>query len=551
MVDEKRRRPLPRRVAVAAVIAAAALAAYGWDRLAEAREQTARNRLRAVGTALHLYLEAHDRTFPPALVEGPDGRPWHSWRMLIRPYVEGVGPIAYRFDEPWDSPHNAAAAVAADNPFQSGLVGGTGEADVLAVVGRRTGLAGPHALHLDDAARTWSTFALAGVRAVPWTKPEDLSVPEAIEVVLAAEEPPYHIGGDGTASRRRIGGRELAVQAFLTRRRAVPLDQWPAYLRTGREGVEPPELATGPAFDITPVRDAVPRPGQTFVWCSTFASAWNAAREEVGGPLEVVGAATLCDALNSQRPPDLGDSAAVSIARGEMSLTVRATLAASLPFENAFSVLDEPIRFAGGPPVVAVGRRSENGDSKPTLQTQVEVLRYVDPGTHTVRLNTTSPTGDYLILHQTPDPPAEDATLADLWAGAAEKIRVPRANGTGPHLADYDTLAFPRIAFDARRSFERLDGGRVMAPAAVRDWRIEEASQRVRFQLDERGADLYSDAVLRMIGSIGDEPPAPGPRRFVYDRPFLLAAVRPDAGPYLLIWFGSAAAMTPAGSPGS
>ena len=39
------------------------------------------------------------------MVKGPDGRPWHSWRVLIlknapHPYSELYN--AYRFDEPWD-----------------------------------------------------------------------------------------------------------------------------------------------------------------------------------------------------------------------------------------------------------------------------------------------------------------------------------------------------------------------------------------------------------------------------------------------------------------
>ena len=44
---------------------------------------------------------------------GPDGKPWHSWRVLIlenapHPYSELYK--AYRFDEPWDGPHNAKLA---------------------------------------------------------------------------------------------------------------------------------------------------------------------------------------------------------------------------------------------------------------------------------------------------------------------------------------------------------------------------------------------------------------------------------------------------------
>jgi hypothetical protein len=46
----------------------------------------------------------------PAYVLGPDGRPWHSWRVLILPYLEANLYQEYRFDEPWDGPHNRTLA---------------------------------------------------------------------------------------------------------------------------------------------------------------------------------------------------------------------------------------------------------------------------------------------------------------------------------------------------------------------------------------------------------------------------------------------------------
>ncbi len=61
-----------------------------------------------LSVVLHRYHEKHGQ-LPPAYVLGPDGKPWHSWRILILRdgACDGAEVAAdYRFDEPWDGPNN-------------------------------------------------------------------------------------------------------------------------------------------------------------------------------------------------------------------------------------------------------------------------------------------------------------------------------------------------------------------------------------------------------------------------------------------------------------
>lgn len=64
------------------------------------------NNLHMFGLALHNY---HDRygSFPPAVVLDEHGNAAHSWRTILLPDVDAM-PLyrQYRFDEPWNSPHN-------------------------------------------------------------------------------------------------------------------------------------------------------------------------------------------------------------------------------------------------------------------------------------------------------------------------------------------------------------------------------------------------------------------------------------------------------------
>ncbi len=72
-----------------------------------ARRVICQRSLQQVGLALHQY---HDKygSFPPAYLTDANGRPMHSWRVLLLPFLGQQALYDdYRFDEPWDGPHNA------------------------------------------------------------------------------------------------------------------------------------------------------------------------------------------------------------------------------------------------------------------------------------------------------------------------------------------------------------------------------------------------------------------------------------------------------------
>jgi type II secretory pathway pseudopilin PulG len=71
------------------------------------RQRCATN-LSQLALALDAYHDANG-SYPPAFVIGPDGKPWHSWRVLILPYLGAREKDLYRryqMDQPWDSPVN-------------------------------------------------------------------------------------------------------------------------------------------------------------------------------------------------------------------------------------------------------------------------------------------------------------------------------------------------------------------------------------------------------------------------------------------------------------
>jgi len=59
---------------------------------------------------MHNYAAANG-SFPPAYVADEDGKPMHSWRVLLLPYLEqGALYDQYDMDEPWDGPNNSRLA---------------------------------------------------------------------------------------------------------------------------------------------------------------------------------------------------------------------------------------------------------------------------------------------------------------------------------------------------------------------------------------------------------------------------------------------------------
>ena len=64
--------------------------------------------LKFVGLALNSYCDAR-RCFPPAYHADTEGKPMHSWRVLVLPFIEqGSLYKRYSFGEPWNAPANRA-----------------------------------------------------------------------------------------------------------------------------------------------------------------------------------------------------------------------------------------------------------------------------------------------------------------------------------------------------------------------------------------------------------------------------------------------------------
>lgn len=136
------------------------------------------NNMKQIGLALHNYHSAY-KCFPPAFIPDEQGRPMHSWRVLILPFLEQK-PLydQYRMDEPWNSPHNSALETLMPDIYQcpSSHILGAATTGYVMAVGPNAFSTGPGARQVGDIADGLSsTIAVVEMEdsGINWMEPLD------------------------------------------------------------------------------------------------------------------------------------------------------------------------------------------------------------------------------------------------------------------------------------------------------------------------------------------------------------------------------------------
>ncbi len=131
--------------------------------------------------ALLNYHEAYG-TLPPAYVADATGRPMHSWRVLILPFIEETKLYnRYKFTEPWDGPNNIALLNSMPRIFAcpTRSEDPTTLTSFVTISGPGTMFPGTHPVKLGDITDgPANTLMIAEVADVDihWTAPVDLDV---------------------------------------------------------------------------------------------------------------------------------------------------------------------------------------------------------------------------------------------------------------------------------------------------------------------------------------------------------------------------------------
>jgi prepilin-type processing-associated H-X9-DG protein len=170
-------------VVFVAAAGAAMLAALLIPAVLVGREATRRalcaDNLRRIAQAMSQY-EAANGCFPPAYLADKHGKPMHSWRTLLLPYLDEQDLAdRYNFDEPWDSPNNRVVTDLTIGlyqcPSQPGIKGPT--TNYMMVVGPHTisdGRQSRKIAEITDGLTDTILLVEVADSLTPWAEPVDL-----------------------------------------------------------------------------------------------------------------------------------------------------------------------------------------------------------------------------------------------------------------------------------------------------------------------------------------------------------------------------------------
>ncbi len=544
--------------------------------------QTTKDRMKLIELALHQYHDAY-HTFPPAFVQGPDNRMWHSWRTLLLPYL-GEQELAakYRFDEPWDGPHNRELVAQCPEVFQSPHWGTEpGRTNFYGVIGRRTAWPAQHAISMERALDGTSNtiHVVEGPPVAQWLEPRDLGVREWTEVFRNQTRPASHITCmDGAVRRLSKNIDQTLLASLLTPRYGQLMysgPDWPAEMTESlalSKTMETRSVADMKRTDVQATTSDTLDPTNNLIWCATFQMAWDELRAKVGGQVKTTPQPTIVNQLNSmpfnrnaldpatylavttgthpsdtiklkervqQKFPQLMPQIESLADDGIPDLRLYACLVKSMPFVEQMDRFPKPLSFRHietSTEVMSFGRipGTAQGLGEVVLHEQVVVGDYISDEDFVVILKTVSPQKDEIFLART----KPGGSLQLMWNSIASRLQSPHPHRVHVDLHDAERLEIPILELGLAKQFEELHG--VTVEGLGMENHIGIARESILFRLDETGAELIAEAESMVVGENGfpEVPFDPTkPRRFVFDQPFFIALREKDASePYFLGW---------------
>jgi prepilin-type processing-associated H-X9-DG protein len=212
-------------VAIIAVLIALLLPAVRSGAGPAVRRAQCTNNLKQIALALYNYEHEH-HALPPAHTVDASGRPLHSWRTLILPYLDQEA--LYRtidLSKPWSDPVNAGALQTPISVFRCPAAEGPPNTTTYLAIASPNGCLKPRegrklAEITDGHGSTIAVIEAGEEHAVPWMSPVDAD--ESLVMRLGPSTKHHHPGGsnasfvDGSVRFLKASTPEKVRKALMT-----------------------------------------------------------------------------------------------------------------------------------------------------------------------------------------------------------------------------------------------------------------------------------------------------------------------------------------------
>jgi hypothetical protein len=319
----------------------------------------------------------------------------------------------------------------------------------------------------------------------------------------------------------------------------------------------------------------------SIVYCPTLQIAWEGLERLVGGPIEMQDQRPLVNELNNSHCPTnvVPEAAHVfmagSIKQGikqKIEEALRSKFGSAAPALPTFAeatpddmvaysclvrelpFLKKFVRSATIPLAFKFEKKSINveffgvppSDSEKYAR-HVDIIHYGGDCDYSIRLRSRI-NGEYIVLSMMSRP----ETLAEGVETIRQQLEAPLKDSfevmlKGERqsymnvLSRGEILAIPVMNLKIARNFDEACGRLLKNKGFEMGW-LRQVYQDIAFNMDESGASVRSQAVVE--STFMCEPPKP--RRFAFDRPFLLTVWQEKAPqPYLAVWVASPDILVP------
>jgi hypothetical protein len=321
--------------------------------------------------------------------------------------------------------------------------------------------------------------------------------------------------------------------------------------------------------------------GKNVLFCSTLQLAWNALEDEViGEKILLEGEPSVVKALGKRLATrkDLSEDCYVAMAErlseeflqrlnralkekfgdqappevkeaippGAPRFLAYAYLFKNLEFLVPFELIPDELSFYSGDNAlegraIAFGMEEYKDEGRQQeMARQVRAIQYLNGDQFLIEMESKSKDDRILLAKINP---------RETLLKTVEAVEQTARGGcsTQPHLKEGETLRIPALNFNVKHTFAELSGKRFVNKGKE-DWAIDRAIQWTRFRLNQKGALLKSEA--RIYAQACEPGPSPNyvpPRRFVFDKPFLICLKQKGARyPYFAMWVGNTELMVKA-----